>query len=277
MRKFFTLLLCAGLFFLYAQEEAGEADMLNEEASPGQAQEEPGGEDLLDEETATQQEETQYETYSNDAGVVKAILEANKLNWDINSIATFKNGRVITLNLNNPDVGNKGIHVLPPVIGRLTAMEVLTVNDNDLTQLPGEITNCIKLNRLEIQNNTLVSITPGLSKLVNLKVLDLRNNQLEVLPAEIGSLKSIRKLQLWGNKFVTLPDAIGNLSTLQELYLKGNRISNLPVSITKLGIKYIDVIDNQLCGLTGPVDKWLKKFDEKYASLQKCVGEKRFK
>ncbi len=277
MYKLLTMLLCVSVFFLYAQENTEEMDLLDDTEPAGQTQEETQGEDLLDETGTAQQAETEYVASYDDASAVKAVLDANRLSWNANSISTFKNGRVVTLNLNNPDVGNEGIRTLPPAIGRLTALEVLTVNDNDLTLLPKEITNCTKLTRLEIQNNSLVSLPPGLSKLVNLRVLDLRNNSLDALPMEIGNLKSIRKLQLWGNNFVRLPDAIGNLSTLQELYLKGNRLSNLPVSITKLRIKYIDVIDNQLCGLKGPVDAWLKKFDEKYSSLQKCVGEKRFK
>lgn len=286
MYKLLMMLLCVGVFSLYAQENTEETDLLDEtEESVEQVEEEPQAEpqeqpqetDLLDEAGSTEQAETQYATSYDDASAVKAILDANRLSWNINSIATFKNGRIVTLNLNNPEVGNEGIRTLPPAIGQLTALEVLTINDNDLSQLPREITNCTNLRRLEIQNNSLSSLPPGISKLVNLRVLDIRNNSLDALPMEIGNLKSIVKLQLWGNRFVTLPDAIGNLSTLKELYLKGNRLSNLPVSITKLNIKYIDVIDNELCGLKGPVDTWLKKFDEKYSSLQKCVGEKRFK
>ena len=281
MYKLLMMFVCLSVFFLYAQEKTEETDLLDETEPAEQTQEEPQAEpqegDMLDEAATTAQAETEYVASYDDASAVKAVLDANRLSWNINSISTFRNGRIVTLNLNNPDVGSEGIRTIPPAIGRLTAMEILTINDNDLAQLPKEITSCTKLTKLEIQNNSLVSLPPGLSKLVNLRVLDLRNNSMDALPMEIGNLRSIQKLQLWGNNFVTLPDAIGNLSTLQELYLKGNRLSNLPVSITKLRIKYIDVIDNQLCGLKGPVDTWLKKFDEKYYSLQKCVGEKRFK
>ena len=276
MIKIMTILLFVSLSFLYAQEEQ-EGDLLDDDISEPYEQKQT---DLLDEPDKpdeSQQTDERAQVYNDDASAVKSILDANKLNWDINRIATFKNGRIVTLNLNNPDVGKNGINKLPLAIGRLNALEVLTVNDNELKELPKEITNCTKLTRLEIQNNSLLSLPPGISKLVNLTVLDLRNNQLDALPKEIGMLKSIQKLQLWGNNFVTLPDEIGNLSTLKELYLKGNRINKLPVSITKLRIKYIDVIDNELCGITGPVDVWLKKFDEKYSSLQKCEGEKRFK
>ena len=273
MYKIFLMILFMSLFFLYAQEGT-EGDLLDDDVK--EPNEQTQG-DLLDEPDEPDQPEEQAQVYYDDASAVKSILDANKLNWDINSIATFKNGRVVSLNLNNPDVGQDGINTLPMSVGRLNALEVLTINDNELSLLPKEIFNCTKLTRLEIQSNSLLSLPPGISKLVNLRVLDLRNNQLDALPREIGRLKSLQKLQVWGNRFVTLPDEIGNLSALRELYLKGNRIKKLPVSITRLKIKYIDVIDNQLCGIKGPVNVWLKKFDEKYASLQKCVGEKRFK
>ena len=171
MCKFLLMLLCAGLFSLYAQEKTEEADLLDETEPAEQTQEEPQAAtqegDLLDETATTGQAETEYVASYDDASAVKAVLDANRLSWNINSISTFRNGRIVTLNLNNPDVGNEGIRTLPPAIGRLTALEVLTINDNDLAQLPKEITNCTKLTRLEIKNNSLVSLPPGITKLVN--------------------------------------------------------------------------------------------------------------
>lgn len=212
-----------------------------------------------------------------DVQVVRAILEANnKAAWNLDDVATIKDGRVIALNLNNKDFGKDGITKLLPEIGQLSALTSLSANDNDLAEIPLELFHCVKLKKLELQNNAVEELPAGISKLVNLTVLDLRNNQLSELPAEIGQLKSLRLLQLWGNNLNKLPPEIGSLSSLQELYLKGNRLRNLPVAITRLNIKYLDVLDNHLCGLSGPIDKWLKKFDDRYERLQKCVGEKRF-
>ena len=257
MRNILAIMLFACVCFLYAQDDVQTQPL---------------------EET---KEQTTVETPSyeqnDDGGALRSLLSANKLTWDITSIATFENGRIVKLNLNNPVTGKEGITKLTPDIGGLTELTVLTMNDNDLTELPIEITKCTKLIQLEIQYNALTSLPPGISRLANLKVLDLRNNEFEALPAEICRLPAIEKLQLWGNKFVSLPDEISDLSTLKELYLKGNRLTNLPASIVKLRLKYIDVVDNKLCNLNAPLDAWLKKFDEKYKGLQKCVGEKRFK
>lgn len=212
-----------------------------------------------------------------DLSVVRSILTMNgDLAWSVDEIATLNEGRVVALNLNNKDVGKAAITKLPPEIGQLTELKELSLNDNDLMALPKEFFNLAKLTRLEIQNNSLMSLTGDIARLSQLVELDLRNNQLRKIPAEIGKLKKLYKLQLWGNNFTALPPEIGNCIGLRELYLKGNRLTNLPVNITRLKLKYLDVLDNKLCGLTGKIDKWLKKFDNKYTSLQKCLGDKRF-
>jgi len=257
MRNMLAIGLFACVCWIYAQDEE---------------QTEPIGETT--EQTAV--ESPSYEQHD-DLGSLRSILSANKLAWDINKVATFASGRIVKLNLTNLSPGKAAITTLTAHIGGLSELTELILNDNDLTDLPIEITQCAKLTRIEIQNNALTSLPPGISRLANLQILDLRNNQFEELPVEVCRLPAIRKLQLWGNNFVSLPDEIGDLSTLQELYLKGNNLTSLPASVMKLPLKYIDVIDNKLCNVSASLDAWLKKFDAKYKGLQKCVGEKRFK
>ncbi len=217
-----------------------------------------------------------YAQTDTDQDVVQAILQQNQLDWSVEKISTTENGRIVTLNLNNQDVAKQGISSLGPEIGLLTELRELTINDNDLTNLPAAIFTLSNLRKLQVQSNSLSNLPFGISNLNQLVELDLRNNQIGELPEEIGQVKSLVKLHLWGNNIISLPPEIGNLSSLQELYLKGNRLRNLPTQITKLKLKYIDVLDNKLCNLTGAVDKWLRKFDDKYEVLQKCKNEKRF-
>lgn len=207
-----------------------------------------------------------------DLGVIKSIFEKNNLDWNIEEVATFNNGRIIELNLNNKNIAQKGITKLHYEIGLLTELRILTINDNDLTYLPKEILNCTKLTKLEIKNNNLLSIPSDIGKLSHLKVLDLRNNKLKELPPEIGKLKLLSKLQLWGNELISLPSEIGKLSSLRELYLRGNRLTGLPLSITKLKLTYLDMLENQLCDVPRRVDRWLQKYDVNYEMLQYCMG-----
>ena len=207
---------------------------------------------------------------SDDPAVVKSILALNEIEVEVEEIVKIREGRIIELNLNNTDYSREGIKILPPEIGKLTELRVLTINDNDLTTLPKEVFNLTELRTLEIKNNDLISLPPGIRKLSRLRKLDLRNNEIEKLPKEIGKLTSLVKLQLWGNELRQLPYTIGNLSSLKELYLRGNDLTSLPVTITKLRLTYLDILDNQLCNLPGKIIKWLKKYDMDFKSLQIC-------
>jgi Leucine-rich repeat (LRR) protein len=207
----------------------------------------------------------------NDIGVVRAILDMNNFTTTPETdVADFEEGRVVSLNLNNPDVTQAGFTTLPPAIGTLTECVTLTLNDNDVRTLPAEIGMMQSLTTLELKNNAIRALPPEIGKLKKLQTLDLRNNELKELPAEIGGLEQLRILQLWGNELTSLPREITNLSNLRELYLRGNRLESLPAGITAMDLRYVGIQDNRLCETDPQVTAWLKKLDEKYLSWQKC-------
>jgi len=206
-----------------------------------------------------------------ETGIVMSILEKNGVTGvSFSDIATFGEGRIVGLNLNNPEAGRPGIKILPPEIGRLDALKILSLNDNDLVTLPDEIGRLKALERLEARNNSLVALPSTIGNLSNLEELDVRNNELTSLPIEIGLCSKLWKLQLWGNALRTLPESIGGLSSLRELYLRGNRLTTMPRSVLKLKLGYLDMQENRLCDVSSEIDLWLKKFDAKYRSWQKC-------
>ncbi|MBN1984161.1 MAG: leucine-rich repeat domain-containing protein [Chitinivibrionales bacterium] len=215
---------------------------------------------------------------ASDEDVVKLILDVNKkTTWNSATVATYENGRLTHLNLNNQSIESEGLTQIPAEIGQLTELQVLSIDDNDLTQLPKELFDLKNLRVIQIRDNAITTLPPGIGKLEKLEVLDLRNNQIAELPEELTSLKSLTVLHMWGNLLKTLPSDIGSMSSLKELYLNRNELTALPPSILKLSLQYVDVYDNQLCAVPAALDKWLKKFDDKYKSMQKCIGEKRFK
>ncbi len=208
-----------------------------------------------------------------DLEIVQAILDSNGLkDWKTEQRVTVNNGgRVTQLDLSNKDFGKSGIHSLTSEIGYLIGLEKLMLDDNDLEALPAEIANLKQLKVLEIRSNSLAKLPAQIGELKSLREIDLRNNELRELPSEIGKLKSVWKLQLWGNNLTGLPPEIGDMMALREIYLRGNRLTVLPRSILRLNIKYIDLQDNVLCELEGStIDTWLKNFDERYQSTQKC-------
>ena len=71
-------------------------------------------------------------------------------------------------------------------------LEVLNLNDNEISSLPKEI-----------------------GDLTNLKDLYLGRNKLKMLPKEIGNLKNLEILHLGNNDFKVLPKELGNLKNLE--------------------------------------------------------------
>lgn len=206
-----------------------------------------------------------------DAGIVRAILDTNGMAArPLDEVAVIKEGKVVGLDLTNKDFSSAGVTVLPSSIGGLTSCKTLVLDDNGLRTLPAEIGGMSALVKLHAKNNNLESLPSSIGKLTNLTEIDLRNNELTALPAEIGNLKKVWKLQLWGNRLEAVPSTIGNMTALRELYLKGNMLTTFPKSITTVDLKYLDWQENRLCGLSPEIDAWMKKWDEKYESWQKC-------
>jgi len=204
---------------------------------------------------------------STDIQIIKSLFKQNNVNWIIEERVTMKGNRVIGLNLNG-NIVSSSLTDLNHDIGKLTELEVLTINDNELFVIPEEIYSLTKLKKLEIKSNSLQVLPEGISKMVSLEELDLRHNGLTQLPADIAGLKSLKRLQLWGNRLTTLPHNIGDLYSLKELYLMNNRLRSLPKSITKLGLSYLDISFNYLRDSEASIDTWIKKFNKKYKSEQ---------
>ena len=106
------------------------------------------------------------------------------------------------------DLSKLGLTRLPPKIGQLTSLHLLSLTGNQLVELPAEI-----------------------GQLASLKALDLRENQLVRLPGEIGQLTSLQLLWLQGNQLAQLPTEIGLLNWLHDLQLDGNEALGLPTEI----------------------------------------------
>ena len=71
---------------------------------------------------------------------------------------------------------------LPPEIGKLTNLEILNVDFNNLTTLPPEIGNLTNLTNLDMSNNYLTELPPEIGNLTNLTDLELGINPLTALP-----------------------------------------------------------------------------------------------
>ncbi|MBE8988171.1 COR domain-containing protein [Nostoc sp. LEGE 12450] len=149
----------------------------------------------------------------------------------------------------------------------------LDLSDNQLSNLPPEITQLSNLIRLDLSDNQLSSLPPETSQLSNLLWLDLHNNQLSSLPPEITQLSKLTELDLNNNQLSSLPPEFTQLSNLTELYLNNNQLSNLPPEITQLSnLIRLDLNNNQLSSLPSEITQlsnllWLDLNNNQLSSL----------
>ena len=155
----------------------------------------------------------------------------NNSNWLSNAhivrwhgVTINSSGRVTELHL--PRNGLSGN--LPPELGNLTELRILTLWANDLTgALPPEMTNLTRLEDLSVGGNRLSGGIPSwLGNLSNLTELHLVSNRFSgQIPPEIGDLP-LRWLFLKHNRLSgDIPAELGNLSGLQSISLQGNNLT----------------------------------------------------
>ena len=116
----------------------------------------------------------------------------------------MENGRVVELELTG--FGLTG--ALPAEVGRLSALRMLDLIDNQLTSMPAEIGQLTSLERLYLRGNQLTSLPAEIWQLTSLQVLGLSDNQLTTVPAEIGQLAALQVLYLGDNQLTSVPAEI---------------------------------------------------------------------
>jgi hypothetical protein len=207
---------------------------------------------------------------SADRAAIRAILDANGL-LDVDpSRVSDRNsaGRVTGLNL-----ADRGLIMLPPAIGRLSALKSLHLYRNGLTALPAEIGRLGSLETLLLSGNALAALPAEIGNLPKLQELILDDNRLTSLPAEMASLRQLWFLMLNGNRLTALPAGLGSFTGLHILSLEDNQLASLPAGITRLSPTTHLLADrNALCSLLPDQQTWLDaySFDQRWRETQRC-------
>jgi internalin A len=141
------------------------------------------------------------------------------------------------------DLSGLGLTQVPPEIGQLAKLELLSLHNNQLTSLPPEISLLAALDTLALFNNQLTTLPPEISQLGALQLLYLGRNKLTSLPQEIIQLVALEMLDLSGNDLTSLPSEIGQITELTQLYLHGNERLGLPLGV--LGPSWSEVNDGK--------------------------------
>jgi Leucine-rich repeat (LRR) protein len=152
---------------------------------------------------------------------------------------------VVTLSMNNNALSGK----ILASIGQLSALTMLNLSENRLTEVPAQIGNLIQLDTLYLHQNLLASVPSEIGHLINLSELSLYKNDLTDVPSEMNQLTRLERLYLSSNDLSDMPD-IGQLTQLTHLYLDNNRLSRIPAGIANLtNLTTLDLSDNNLTSL----------------------------
>ena len=131
------------------------------------------------------------------------------------------------------------IGTIPPVLGNLTNLVKLNLDDNKLTgTIPPELGKLTNLMMLNLDENSLEGpIPPELGKLINLTALHIEGNELTGhIPPELGQLTNLKELLLFHNQLGgPIPPSLGNLINLENLILHNNKLTGvIPGTLSKL-------------------------------------------
>jgi hypothetical protein len=109
---------------------------------------------------------------------------------------------------------------LPPEIGYLKNLTVLSISRNRLVHLPDTMAHLVNLKELSVSNNRLTTFNPVVaSALTKLTDLSLHTNRITYLPPEMGKMQSLVQLNLAHNPLTALPAEIARLKFLRGLVL----------------------------------------------------------
>jgi len=105
-----------------------------------------------------------------------------------------QNGHISEIYLSNPKKFK--LYILPEQITILTSLEILDLNNNNITHLPDSIGALNTLKHLDLSNNNIKTLPNSIESLNSLEYLDLSGNNIKELPTSFMKLKSLKTLRL---------------------------------------------------------------------------------
>ena len=120
---------------------------------------------------------------------------------------------------------NNMIKILPPEIGNLKNLIVLSIKGNLLESIPDEICLLEKLKRLYLNDNKIRKFPNLMESMKKLVDLDIKNNKFDSFPDVICTLRSLVHLNMSENNFDNIPIKFSRLRSLINLSLTNTVIS----------------------------------------------------
>uniref|UniRef100_A0A8D8S4Y6 Protein flightless-1 n=1 Tax=Cacopsylla melanoneura TaxID=428564 RepID=A0A8D8S4Y6_9HEMI len=138
----------------------------------------------------------------------------------------------------------------PSAVRYMQGLQWLRLNKTHLSQIPEELGKLQKLEHLSIVNNNLEKLFGELTELQCLRTLNLRYNKIKNsgIPVDLFHLEDLTTLDLSHNNIKSIPDALENAKSLLVLNLSHNTINNIPNSLfmNLTDLLFLDLSNNNL-------------------------------
>lgn len=115
----------------------------------------------------------------------------------------------------------------------LEKLKVLKLHNQNLCEIPSEISLLGNLEELYLNGNILKNLPDSLGKLKKLKKLWLQDNQLISLPQTFSQLEQLKELVVFDNKLQEIDSKIVSLQNLKTLYAHKNYLSKETIMLLK--------------------------------------------
>jgi len=191
---------------------------------------------------------------------------------------TRENIRLIARGVTELNLSFEDIHVLSDCINELQDLEVLGLDDNQLSELPD--LNLPNLKKIVLNDNKFTSYPSALKQHNKIEVIYLYNNKITELPDDLN-LPNLKVIVLVNNKLTSYPSALKQHNKIEEIWLRNNQITELPADTfeNNLNLKELGLGSNPLghvpsclmhcTGLT-----WLALYKCKLTSVPEWFGKK---
>jgi len=178
-------------------------------------------------------------------GQIKSIQDIN-LKW--NQLTDLPDELAALDQLHSLNLGCNCFRHLPSVFAFVPSLRILHLFDNAIQQLNGTVLGSMSgLTTLNLNNNQIESLPAEVGRLINLEILSIESNQLRELPTEICFLTKLKELRIARNQINKLPRQMYFMKELRKFYAYKNNLEDLPNGLCKcLKLEVVDVSANKL-------------------------------
>ena len=162
------------------------------------------------------------------------------------------------------------------IVGQLPALQLLSVENSGLTDLPQSITSITTLRSLHLKGNNLYPVPEHIKNIPNLILLDLALNGITTIPRWLGTANTvtIESLDLSNNGLeLPIQSRFRHLSNLRYLDLSNNNLDGvLPAFFSEFTNLYYLDLRNNLLDSPLPNLRGLTSLDYLYISFNEFTG-----